>query len=288
MPPADSFDPVRYKRKARAEWESAAAGWRKWHDVVEATDGGQRHSGTLVRLADVGPGDAVLDVAGGYGEPALTAARVVGPSGRVVCTDISPAMLAFGRERAADAGLDNVEFVEGDAEALDFEEGTFDAILSRAGLMFLPDVAGTLRRLNAFLTPGGRLAASVWGPQSRVEFAAAGPVVFDELDVPSPPPGRPGPHALADPERLAELVSNAGFQDVRTGTVVVVVETETPEEFTRFLRDIAPGITNVLAEQPPDVRERVWERVTETWEQFLDADGRVHTENEALWVTGTK
>ncbi|MDX1748156.1 MAG: class I SAM-dependent methyltransferase, partial [Halobacteriales archaeon] len=120
MPPPDSFDPRQYKKQTRAGWQSAATGWRKWHDVVEATEGGQRHSRKLVRLADVGPGDTVLDVAGGYGEPALTAARIVGPSGRVVCTDISPAMLEFGRERAVDVGLDNVEFVESDAEELDF------------------------------------------------------------------------------------------------------------------------------------------------------------------------
>lgn len=288
MPQPDTFDAAQFKEKTRHDWESAASGWRKWHDVVEAREGGQRHSRTLVDLADIAPGDWVLDVAGGYGEPALTAARVVGSSGGVVCTDLSPAMLEFGRERAAEAGLDNVEFVEGDAEALDFDAGRFDAVLSRAGLMFLPDVEGTLERLRAFLTPGGRLAASVWGPQPKVEFTAAGPIVFDELDLPAPPAGRPGPHSLADPERLADLVSDAGFRDVETGTLVVVVEAETPEEFTQFLRDVAPAMTNVIEEQPAEVREGIWDQVTETWTQFLDADGRVHTENQALWVTGTK
>lgn len=288
MPQPDTFDPGQFKENTRANWESAAAGWRKWVDVVESAEGGQRHSQRLVELANIGPGDSVLDVAGGYGEPALTAARVVGSDGRVVCTDISPAMLEFGRERSAEAGLNNVEFVERDAEALDFEAGTFDAIISRAGLMFLPDVASTLEQLRTFLTPGGSLATSVWGPQPKVEFTAAGPVVFDELDLPTPTAGRPGPHALADPERLADLVSDAGFNDIETGTLVVVVETETAEEFTQFLGDVAPAMTNMIADQPIDVQERVWERVTETWTQFLDADGHVHTENEAIWVTGTK
>ena len=72
-------------------------------------------------------------------------------------------MLAVGRERAAAAGISNVEFIEIDAEKLDLDHETFDAVLSRATLMFLPDVAGVLKRLHGFLKPGGRLAASVWG-----------------------------------------------------------------------------------------------------------------------------
>ena len=257
---SDAFDPVEFKTKMRTEWRSAAAGWRKWHDVVEAAEGGQVHSATLVELAGIGPGDVVLDVAGGYGEPSLTAARAVGPSGRVVCTDLSPEMLAFGQERAATAGLDNIEFIASDAEQLDFADESFNAVLSRAGLMFLPDVAGTLKRLHTFLTPGGRLAASVWGPQPTVQFTAAMPIIFAELALPPPPPGRPGVFALADAERLAALVAGAGFHDVRTGTIQVVFATDTPEQFTAFIQDVAPTITELVEGQPPDVQERVWDQ----------------------------
>ena len=94
-----------------------------------------------MELAGVQPGSRVLDVATGYGEPALTAARAAGPEGAVVATDISAQMLAFGRERAAKAGLENVEFVESEAASLDFPEGSFDAAVSRWGLIFEPDGA---------------------------------------------------------------------------------------------------------------------------------------------------
>jgi enediyne biosynthesis protein CalE5 len=285
---ADAFDTAEFKEKMRAEWRSAAAGWRRWHDVVEATEGGKLLSAKLVQLADIGPGDSVLDVAGGYGEPSLAAARVVGPTGRVVCTDISGEMLAFGQERAAQAGLDNVEFVERDAEQLDFEDESFDAILSRSGLMFLPDVAGTLKRLHSFLKVGGRLAASVWGPQPAVQFAAAIPVISNELKLPPPPPGRPGIFALADAGQLAALVEGAGFQDVETGIIRVVFTTDTPQQYTEFIQDVAPTITKVVNDQPPDVQERVWSKVTEVWTEFQDANGQVHTENRAIWVVGTK
>jgi SAM-dependent methyltransferase len=128
------FDPVAFKAAQRADWQVAAPGWRKWYDMLEA--GGEIVSRTLVERAEIGPGDSVLDVATGYGEPALTAARLVAPTGRVVATDIAPDMLDFGRERATQAGLDNVEFLEVDAEALSFDDEAFDAILCRQGLQF--------------------------------------------------------------------------------------------------------------------------------------------------------
>lgn len=289
MAQSQTFDPVAFKDETREDWRSIAEGWRKWYDVLEAEGAGQLVSRKLVELAGIGPGASVLDVAGGYGEPSLTAARIVGPDGRVVCTDLSPEMLAFGRERAAEAGADNVEFDERDAEQLEFDEATFDAIVSRAGLMFLPDVAGTLSRLHTFLKPGGRIAASVWGPLPKVQFLAGVPIVFQELQLPPPPPGRPGITALSDADELAALVEGAGFRSVETGTVVSSFATETPEAFTRFMTDLAPrSIVDLVARQPREVRERLWRKVTETWTQFLDDNGRVRTRDEAIWVAGTR
>jgi ubiquinone/menaquinone biosynthesis C-methylase UbiE len=116
-----TFDPVAFKESQLAEWQTAAPGWRKWYDVVEAEAAGQVVSRTLVEMAGLGPGDTVLDIGTGYGEPALTAARAVMPGGRVIATDIAADMLAFARERAAQAGLENVEFLEADAETLSFD-----------------------------------------------------------------------------------------------------------------------------------------------------------------------
>ena len=288
MAPSSAFDPVEFKRNIRTEWRSAATGWRRWLDVVEAPEGGRRHSARLIELAELRPGDRVLDVGGGYGEPSLSAARVVGPEGRVVCTDISGEMLATARERAAAASLSNIEFIESDAEELDLDDGSFAAVLSRATLMFLPDVAGTLKRLYRFLEPGGRLAASVWGPVTAVQFAAAFPVVAQELELPPPPPGRPGAFALSDPAKLAALVTEAGFRDVETGTVPVIFETDSPERFTDFIRDVAPQLTTMLAGHPTSVQERVWGKITDAYRPFQDASGRVRTENQAIWVKGVK
>ena len=288
MTETTSFDPAQYKADLRTEWRNAAPGWRAWLEVLEAADGGQAVSRSLVELARIGPGDAVLDVAAGYGEPGLTAARAVAPGGQVVCTDISAELLAVGRERAAAAGLDNLEFLEGDAEELAFKEASFDAVLSRQGLQFLPDVAGVLARLHSFLKPGGRLAAAVWGPPQAVQFAAPVPVIRAELQLPPPPAGIPGPFALADPGQLVGLVEAAGFTEVETGTLTAIYQTDSAELATRWLRDVAPPITALVDAQPPEVQERVWAKVTQAWASFTTAGGRVRLENQALWVTGTK
>jgi enediyne biosynthesis protein CalE5 len=288
MTPSDAFDPVEFKRNIRTEWRSAADGWRKWLHVVEAEEGGQQHSATLVELAQLQPGASVLDVGGGYGEPSLTAARKVGRQGRVVCTDISPQMLAVAQDRAAEAGLANVEFVARDAEELEFDDDSFDAVLSRATLMFLPDLAGTLKRLRGFLKPAGRFAASVWGPQPVVQFSAAFPVIAQELALPPPPPGRPGAFALGDSDRLAAFVAEAGFGEVETGTVSVIFETDSPEQFTEFIRDVAPQLATLLGDQPAAEQERIWGRTTDAYRRFQGDDGRVRTENQAIWVKGVK
>jgi ubiquinone/menaquinone biosynthesis C-methylase UbiE len=282
-----TFDPVQYKASIRTEWRDAAPGWRAWVDVLEAEDGGAAVSRSLVQLAGIGPGDAVLDVATGYGEPGLTAARAAAPGGHVVCTDISGEMLAVGSERAAAEGLDNLQFIECDAEALAFEEASFDAVLSRQGLQFLPDVADVLPRLHAFLKPHGRLAAAVWGPPQAVQFAAPMPLIRAELQLP-PPPAGPGPFALGDADQLAELVEAAGFTDVGTGTATAIYQTGSPELATRWLREVAPPISSLIDSQPPEVRQRLWAKVTQAWAPYTTSDGHVRLENQAIWVTGSK
>src|SRR5690242_4514993 len=94
----DELDPRRFKSEQREAWSDVAPGWRKQWRVFEAN--AQRLSDRLVELARVGPGSRVLDVATGIGEPALTAARRVGPKGRVVATDLAPGMIAIVAERA--------------------------------------------------------------------------------------------------------------------------------------------------------------------------------------------
>jgi hypothetical protein len=128
----------------------------------------------------------------------------------------------------------------------------------------------------------------VWGPPDTVQFALPISVIFKELELPPPPPGRPGIFALADAAALAHLVASAGFRDVETGTVTAIYETASPEDFTQWARDVAPPIVNLMKEHPPQEQERVWRKVTEAWAPLVTPEGHVRTENQAIWVGATK
>jgi ubiquinone/menaquinone biosynthesis C-methylase UbiE len=149
--------------------------------------------------------------AAGYGEPSPTAAQATGPEGGVVAADISAEMIAFGRERAAAAGLENIEFIESDAASLEFSEDTFDAALSRWGIIFDPDGEAAAARVRTFLRPGARMAISSWGSPDRVPFLAI-PMrtAMQRLQVAPPPPGTPGPLSRPTQEALGGLLEAGG------------------------------------------------------------------------------
>ena len=280
-----SIDAVEFRDGQRQQWNSAATGWRKWSELIDGAASGI--SERLVELAGVEPGSRVLDVAAGYGEPSLTAARAAGPEGSVVATDISAEMITFGRERAAAAGLGNVEFVESDAASLEFPEGSFDAALSRWGIIFDPDGEAAATRIRGFLEPGARIAISSWGPPDRVPFLAIPMITaMQRLEVPPPPPGTPGPLSRPTPDALGGLLSAAGFSDVEVEEADVTFEWQSPEDFTTFIKEIAPPITAIIQPHPPDVQEEAWAAITDAIRQQTDDDGAVRLSNLALLAAG--
>jgi hypothetical protein len=107
-----------------------------------------------------------------------------------------------------------------------------------------------------------------------------------EMGVIAPPPAGPGPFALGDEGVFERLVRDAGFTDVHAGTTLVVYETPSPEACTQWLRDVAPPITELVADQPADVQQQVWRRVTEAWTPFADETGAVRLPCTAVWAAG--
>lgn len=215
------------------------------------------------------------------------AARKAGPEGRVVATDISPEMLAFGRERVAAAGLDNIDFVESDAASLDFPEASFDAALSRWGIIFEPDGEAAAARIRTFLKPGARIAISSWGSPEHVPFLAI-PMrtAMQRLEVPPPPPGTPGPLSRPTPEALAGLLEGGGFSDMEVEDAEVTFEWESAEDFTTFIKDIVPPITAMIAPHPSDVQAETWVAITEAIREKVADDGTLTLTNLVLLAAG--
>jgi hypothetical protein len=135
---------------------------------------------------------ASVNVAAGYGEPALTAARKAGPEGRVVATDTS---------------------------RLDFPHASFDAAVSRWGIIFEPDAEAAAGRIRGFLKPGAPIAISSWGEADRVPFLSVPmSTTMERLNV--PPPGTPGPLSRPTPAALGGLLEGGGFSQVANRLVV--------------------------------------------------------------------
>jgi SAM-dependent methyltransferase len=280
------IDAGEFRSRQRQDWDSAAQGWKDWQEVI--IDATRPVSKRLVELAEIKAGDQVLDVAAGNGEPSLVAAEAVGPEGKVVATDISAQMLAFGQERAAAAGLENIEFVEVDASSLDFPPESFDAALSRWGIIFEPNAEAAAARVRGFLKPGSRMAIASWGPPDRAPMIAI-PImtVMQRLNIPPPPPGTPGPLSRPTSEAIGGLLEGGGFTDVQVEELEVELEWESPDGFVRFMKEIAPPVSALLAPHPQEVQDETWAAVADAVRPHAAGDGTLKLKNLALLAVGS-
>ncbi|MEK7773401.1 MAG: class I SAM-dependent methyltransferase [Deltaproteobacteria bacterium] len=283
----EGFDPVQYKAGVRREWDSVAEGWRKWWPTIE--HGAMHCSNTLLEMAGVGQGHRVLDIATGTGEPAVTAARLVGPSGRVVAIDQSPEMLAVARSRAEAHQLRNISFIEMSADAMDLPENGFDAALCRWGLMFMPDLSGVMDGVRMALMPGGRFGAAVWGSAPKVPMVSVAFGVIQRLLNPAPPPrGTPSMFSLAEAGLLEKVFAQAGFTGLRTDRLTVTMEFKSADGYADFLKDVAAPVSAIINRQPRVVQDQVWRDITEAAGRYRGPEGVIRMENEAICVAGTR
>jgi ubiquinone/menaquinone biosynthesis C-methylase UbiE len=273
------------KEEIRSSWNATSSGWEAVQDVFER--GAASMTNRLLDLGGVREGQTVLDVATGLGEPALTAARRVGPRGRVLGMDLAAGMVAVARRRAENLGgenLDNVEFLVADLESLDLPPGSFDVVLSRWGLMFAVDHVGAFRTLARLLTPGGVLAASVWSEPQRAPMMSTGyAVLAQHLSMPPPPPGLPGPFSMSDPDQLIVELTEAGFTEIVVEEFTVPFWLTSPQEYVEFHRAVLPPkLSQRVAELGPDGEAEAWAMVGAAVERHCSADGTVLLPSTAL------
>lgn len=240
------------KELQQKSWTGVAPGWKK-HDAA-FTRSVAAASEAMLDATGIGPGMRVLDIATGVGEPALAAARRVGPRGFVLGTDFVEPMLAFAREKAAAAGLHHVEFRCVDGEALAEPPGSFDAVTIRWGLMFMPDASACLRRAREALKPGGRIAVACWaGPERNPWAALPSGILMRLAGLPKPPPGALGVFAYADPRRLEGALAEAGFKDVAVEAVdLPMIDLDTFDAYWTWLRELVGPVASMLATLPPE------------------------------------
>jgi SAM-dependent methyltransferase len=266
------FDPLRYKETTREQWQQAADAWHRWDSTIEAWLG--ESTRVMLDLAKVGPGDRVLDLASGAGEPALTIAERVGPTGFVLATDLASNILAFAARTAADRGLTNVETRVMDGERLDLPDGSFDVVTSRVGLIYFPDQQGALAETRRVLKPGGRVAAIVYTtPERNAFFSIPVGIIRRRANLPPPAPGQPGPFSLGGDGVLAAVFERAGFRDVRTAVVPAPLRMTSAAECVRFERESFGALHQMLSGLPELEQEAAWDEIARELAQFEGPDG---------------
>ncbi len=281
------FDSVRFTEMAREGWNAAAMDWKTWAPTIEK--GGQMVNDRLVDLAGLTPGQKVLDIAIGYGEPMVTAAKRVGSTGQVVATDLSPAMLDLAKERASELGLQHIEFYACNGETLDIPHADFDAALCRWALMLMPHPDACLRRVNDLLKAGGRAAMAVFSEPAKSPFVAlAGSTVRREVGLGPPAPDEPGIFRLADADDLHKRFQAAGFHHVVIEQVSGSFAFDSPDAYVRFTRDLARDIVRFLQDQPPARQEEIWQLVADATKQYETPDGTIRLGFECHCVSGQK
>ena len=276
------------REKQRVEWDTVAGGWQRHRAQMSAPM--SIITEKMIGVLRPRPGDRVLDLACGVGEPAFAISEIVGPGGFVLGLDLSPEMVRAARAWAEEHGIRNAEFREiPDELQLGVPPASFEAATCRLGLMFVPDPVAALRELRRALVPGGRVAVSTWGlPEHNQNFALPLEAIARRADLPPPGPGAPGLFALPTPEDLGGALEAAGFSGVEAAALETpVVRAKNAESYWYGLTAMAGPIVSALAPLPEEKRHEIREDVVGKV-SALFTGGPVEMSGEVVVASGEK
>jgi len=256
----NSPDPAkieRFREKLLQEWtdEETVAAWRKWDTQLSAFS--REATEAVLEAAQLRPGMRVLDLASGVGNPALSIAEVVGPTGHVTATDLGPGMIAYAEELAKSKALRNIDFRVADAESLPFPDRSFDVVTCRFGVMFFPEQIKAFRECRRVLKPGGRVAFVVWGKREQLFLTATIGILMKYVEAPTPDPD--APHAFMFGERglLESRLKAAGFADVREEVRIITGRWEgSLEDYWQQFTEVAAPFRPLIAKLTPETRAK--------------------------------
>lgn len=224
----------------------------------------------MVAIANVAPGDQVIDIACGTGVVARTAATRSGEAANVTGADVSASMLDAASRFAADAGLGEISWIECDAAEIPVKDASFDVALCQQGLQFMPDKPGAMAEMARVLKPGGRLAISVWKTRSPIGSAFA--TVLDRHFGDGTTAPWEMVYSLGSRDRLHDLASGAGFRDAHVTFDVKFARHPDP---TAFIAGAIAGspIAETMAKLSETEHDRLIGEIVAELSNCLDDDG---------------
>jgi len=243
----------------------------------------------LMERAAISADDAVLDIGCGSGATTLMAAA---NAHRVLGLDISHPLIEVAAHRAAEAGVDNVDFIVADAQTYGFADGEFTLVMSQFGLMFFDDPEGAFANLRRSLAPGGRLSFVCWqGLEANEWLMVVGREVAKHCDLPDlgGRAGGPGMFALMRPDETIALLEAAGFTEVDVDpitTTVLLAGGDTVEESLDFLLGMGM-VRGLLGRLDGDAREQAVEEIRAALADRYEPDVGV-TLGAAGWLVSAR
>ena len=279
-------DPGRKENGPTTGWQGSAAAMDRWY-AQQAQGAGAVATNLMFEKTQIGPGKRVLDVGAGSGNETIRMAEMVGPSGFVLATDISEDMLQSATRKVHGAGLGNVDLKIMDAADLDVPPRSFDAAISRMGLMLFPDPNGALHCMWQALKTGGRVGAMVFSlPEHNPMQEIPATVIRDKLGLPAPDPDRPGYSRLSAAGLLDAMLEEAGFVEV--DVVPIGGDRQmSANDLREFVTDRS-GITRpLLAQVDGKKKEEILDAVLQSMSPYLADDGYVIPQ-EFLVASGLK
>jgi SAM-dependent methyltransferase len=247
----------------------------------------QAFSDVMFEASELQPGERVLDIGCGNGSTTIEAATRVRPGGVAVGVDVSPPMLAFAHRRASASGVTEATFVQADAQVHAFDRGSFDAVISRNGLMFFEDPDAAFANLARSLRPGGRIAfLAPQGPDHSEWIMAAGIAAAPHIGIPQGlGPNTPGPYGLADPDRTRAILERAGFTSISIESLIRPMRIGADIEDALGFIGSMPRVADLLAAAPTDKQHAAIDAVRAVLEPYAHADGVVLHNNGEWLVT---
>jgi ubiquinone/menaquinone biosynthesis C-methylase UbiE len=261
--------------------------WEKYRETIREMFAPVTQA--LVEDARVGSGHAVLDVATGPGEPALSVAAEVGPEGKVVGIDPVPGMVAAARRAAERGNFRNAQFEVAFADALPFPPDTFDAVISRFGVMFFPSPIDGVREMLRVLRPGGKLALAAWDLAERNPFFETFTQAVERyIDSPPPAPDAPDAFRFAVPGKLRDVLGEAGALNPSERVFQFTIRAPiSVEDFWTLRSEMSERLREKVATLSPEQLAEVRSRAIEALRPY-STEGGVSIPAQVLIVSGTK
>ena len=269
------------------EWQETAVYWTKHHHTIRTMFAPLTRA--LIEQARIFEGEWILDVAGGAGEPSLTIADTVGPRGLVMCTDPIAEMLAAAQSEALSRGIKNIKFRQCAADSLPFSDASFDAAVSRLGVMFFPDPLEGLREMLRVTKPGGYVALAVWNKSELNPYSyLVTQVVSHHVPSSSVVPDAPDAFRFAEPGKLRRIVENAGAVDVAERVVKFDIAAPiSVDEFWGMRAEISEILREKLKTVSDDKKCEIADEVKHAVRPFFP-DGHMKFPAQMIIVSGKK